>query len=184
MTDNNTSPWRLFLVFAKIGAMTFGGGYAMLPIIERELIVKRNWISPEELMDFYAISQATPGVIAVNVATLIGYKKSRYAGSVMATLGVVTPSVIIITIITAFLSLWTEEEIVKRVFSALRVCVAALVLNAVIPFYRRGITDLFGFILFILSFAAFLFLKISPAIIVIVCAGAYTAYDSYKRRSK
>jgi chromate transporter len=184
MTEKPVTIANLFFTFAKIGSMTFGGGYAMLPIIERELIDKRHWIKTEEIMDFYAISQATPGVIAVNVATLIGFQKRKYLGAIAATLGVVAPSLIIIIAIASFLGLWVESEIVARIFSALRICVAALVINALIPFFKRGIINVLTFILFAFSFTAFYFFKISPVLIIILCAAVYIMYDLIKRRFK
>ena len=96
--------FNLFLAFAKVGVLTFGGGYAMLPILQREIVEKNNWASDEELMDYYAIGQCTPGVIAVNTATFIGQKNKGIMGGIMATLGVITPSLIIITAIAAFIN--------------------------------------------------------------------------------
>ena len=95
---------ELFFVFFKIGAVTFGGGLAMLPIIEKELVIKRNWVTKDTLLDYFAIGQATPGIIAVNVATFLGYSRAGILGAIIATLGVVTPSIIIISIIAKFLS--------------------------------------------------------------------------------
>ena len=95
--------FNLFIAFAKVGVLTFGGGYAMLPILQREIVEKNNWASDEELMDYYAIGQCTPGVIAVNTETFIGQKNKGILGGIMATLGVVTPSLIIITAIAAFI---------------------------------------------------------------------------------
>ena len=92
-----TSLWSLFLTFAKVGVMTFGGGYAMLPILEREVVTNHNWTTSEQMLDYYAIGQCTPGVISVNVATFIGYKKRGIPGSIVATLGVIFPSIVIIT---------------------------------------------------------------------------------------
>jgi chromate transporter len=174
----------LFFTFAKIGSMTFGGGYAMLPVAERELIDKRGWTTSKELIDFYAVAQATPGVIAVNVATLIGWRKGGFAGSVAATLGLVAPSVIVITAIASFLGLWAEAEIALRISAALRICVAALIINAVIPFFKRGVMSLFTLALFILGFCAFMFLGVSPALIVAFSAISGIFYDFAKGRFK
>ena len=91
---------KLFLAFAKIGAVTFGGGYAMLPILQRDIVAKHKWATEDELLDYFAIGQCTPGVIAVNTATFVGYKNKGILGGIFATLGVVFPSIVIITIIT------------------------------------------------------------------------------------
>jgi chromate transporter len=176
MSENIISLGELFVAFIKIGSMTFGGGYSMLPIIERELTQNRRWISISELMDFYSVAQITPGVIAVNVATLVGYKKRGFKGALAATAGLVLPSLIIVILIAAFLNAFMGADIVMRVFAALRICVAALVVNAVLPFFKRGITNLFTLLLFILAFCAFYFLKISPALIVVFCAAAYILF--------
>jgi chromate transporter len=166
----------LFLTFAKIGAMTFGGGYAMLPMLERELIETRRWTTTGKLMDFYAVAQATPGVIAVNVATLIGWRKCGIKGALAATAGLVMPSFVIIVIIAAFLDFLTDSPVVARIFAALRICVAALVINAVIPFFKHGIINRFTLLLFTAAFCAFMFFDFSPALLVFLCGAAYIAY--------
>jgi chromate transporter len=176
MTENEISLAGLFITFVKIGAMTFGGGIAMLPIIERELTQKKRLMAINELMDFYSVAQATPGVIAVNVAALVGYKKYGFKGALAATFGIVLPSFVIIILIAAFLNAFMEAAIIARVFAALRICIAALVINAVIPFFKRGIKNTFTLLLFILTFCAFYFLKISPALIVAFCAMAYILF--------
>ncbi|MDR0646796.1 MAG: chromate transporter [Elusimicrobiota bacterium] len=184
MTENEISLAGLFAAFIKIGAMTFGGGIAMLPIIERELTQKKHLISIKELMDFYSIAQATPGVIALNVATLVGYKKRGFKGALAATLGLVLPSFVVIVLIAAFLNAFMGADIIARIFAALRICVAALVINAVIPFFKRGIKNTFTLLLFILTFCAFYFFKISPAFIVAFCAMAYILFALRKGEIK
>ncbi|MDR1123584.1 MAG: chromate transporter [Elusimicrobiota bacterium] len=173
---------KLFFTFAKIGVMTFGGGYAMLPMMERELIEARRWTTAESLMDFYAVAQATPGVIAVNVATLIGWQKRGFKGALAATAGLVLPSFIIIIIIAAFLDVVTGSPVVARVFAALRICVAALVINALIPFFKRGIINRFTLLLFAIAFCAFMFFDFSPAATVFLCGAAYIAYAAARGR--
>ena len=124
--------WRLFLAFARVGVMTFGGGYAMIPILEREIVDRQGWASSEELMDYYAVGQCTPGVIAVNTATFIGYKVAGPLGGVFATLGVVFPSLVIITVIAGVLTRFADIPAVKSAFAAIRVCVCVLIFNAVL----------------------------------------------------
>lgn len=178
MPKKEVSIAELFLTFAKIGSMTFGGGYAMLPLIEREIIDNRRWADYKELMDLYIVAQATPGVIAVNAATLIGYRKRGLAGALAATAGVVLPSVIIITVIAAWLERIISHWAIAQIFAALQICVAALLINAVIPFLKRGIINLATGILFAAAFCGFYFFNISPAYIIILCAGLYLAYDA------
>ena len=166
---------NLFFTFAKVSAMTFGGVYAMLPVIERELIETRRWVDVKTLMDFYAVAQASPGIVAVNVAALAGYRLRGIKGALAAVAGVALPSIIIILTVAIFLENMMEIDFVMRIFAALRICVAALIINAVIPFFKRGITNGFTALLFVLGFCWFLFWGVSPALIVIFCALAYIA---------
>ena len=124
--------WDLFWAFARVGAMTFGGGYAMIPILEREIIARRGWATEEELMDYYAVGQCTPGVIFVNTATFIGYKYGGTLGGIIATLGGVFPSVVIITIIAGILTNFADVPAVQSAFAGIRVCVCVLIFNAVV----------------------------------------------------
>ena len=131
----------MFLTFAKIGGFTFGGGYAMLPILQREVVEKRHWATENELMDYYAIGQCTPGIIAVNTATFIGYKRKGYIGGIVATLGCITPSLIIITIITAFLRNFSEMAAVQHALAGIRACVCVLILDSVIKLGKKSIIN-------------------------------------------
>lgn len=161
----------LFLAFAKIGAVTFGGGYAMLPILQRDIVNKHHWATEEELMDYFAIGQCTPGIIAVNTATFIGHKNNGVAGAVAATLGVITPSIIIITIIAAFISNFSDLAVVKYAFNGIRVCVCVLILNSVIKLAKTALSDKWAFVIFGLVFILSMFFNISSAILVLL-AGA------------
>ena len=160
----------LFLSFAKVGVMTFGGGYAMIPILERELVENRKWASSEELMDYYAVGQCTPGVIAVNTATFIGYKVAGPAGGVAATLGVVFPSVVIICLIAGILTNFADIPAVKSAFTAIRVCVCVLIFNAVVKLWKGAVKDKAGLVLFLIVFVLSLFFDISPVSFVLFCA--------------
>ena len=128
---------ELFLTFAKIGVMTFGGGYAMLPILQREVVENKGWATEEELADYFAIGQCTPGIIAVNTATFIGQKLCGAPGGITATLGVVFPSLVIITVIAAALRNFAEIPAVRHAFAGVRVCVCVLILNAVVKLWKR-----------------------------------------------
>ena len=157
----------LFLTFAKIGGFTFGGGYAMLPIMQRELVDKYHWATNDELLDYYAIAQCTPGVIAVNVATFIGQKRKGFVGGVFSTLGVIAPSLLIITLIAAFMKGFGENEIVIHAFNGVRAAVVALVAVAVIKLGKKSIVDLVTGIMFIGVTLLSIFTKLSPAIYVV-----------------
>ena len=129
----------LFLTFAKIGAFMFGGGYAMLPLLEKELIERKGWVTREEILDYFAISQCTPGVIAVNTATFVGHKRKGVAGGVFATLGVIFVPMLLIILIAALLQSFWSTPIVRRIFSGIRISVAALIITAVIKLIRSSV---------------------------------------------
>lgn len=122
----------LFLTFARVGVCTFGGGYAMLPILQREVVEKKQWCTGEELADYFAIGQCTPGVIAVNTATFLGSKKKGNSGGVVATLGMIFPSVVIITLIAAFLQNFAHIPAVGHAFNGVRAAVVALIASSVL----------------------------------------------------
>ena len=160
----------LFLTFARIGGLTFGGGYAMLPMLERELVENKKWIAEEDLTDYFAIGQCTPGVIAVNVATFVGIKQLGTLGGIVATLGVVFPSVVIITAIAAFLSNFAELEVVNHAFAGLRVCVCVLIFNAVSKLFKKSIVDRYTIGIFLCVLVLSVFTNLSP-IVFVVCSG-------------
>ena len=164
--------FELFLAFARVGVMTFGGGYAMLPILEREIVEDRGWATHEELMDYYAVGQCTPGVIAVNTATFIGRKREGILGGVFATLGVVFPSVVIITLIAGVLTSFAEIPAVKSAFAGIRVCVCVLIFNAVVKLWKGAVPDKAALVLCLAVFILSVFLDISPIVFVVFCAGA------------
>ena len=156
----------LFISFFKIGILTFGGGLAMLPMLKLEVVEKNKWADEEELMNYYAIGQCTPGIIAVNTATFIGYKQKGVLGALVSTVGIITPSVIIITVIAAFIRNFMDYEIVQNMLLGVRIAVAALVTSAVIDLIRKGVKDFAGIIIFALSFLVSACFGVSPVIIV------------------
>ena len=160
---------ELFLTFAKVGVMTFGGGYAMLPILKREVVEKKRWASEEELMDYFAIGQVTPGIIAVNTATFIGKKYKGNKGGVIATLGVVFPSIVIILAIASLITNFSHLAWVQNAFGGIRICVCILIVNAVVSMWKKALVDVWTVLLFILVFAGSVFLDISPIIYVVAC---------------
>lgn len=160
----------LFFTFMRIGGLTFGGGYAMLPVLQREVVEKRGWATNEELMDYYAIGQCTPGVIAINTATFVGNKRGGVPGAVAATLGFVFPSLVIISIIAAFISNFADYPIVRHAFAGIRVCVFILILNATVRLSRASIKDSFTLFVFLLVLAGSTLIHVSP-VIFIVAAG-------------
>ena len=144
---------NLFLTFAKVGACTFGGGYAMLPILQREIVEKRDWATDAELTDYFAIGQCTPGIIAVNVATFIGHKLRGVVGGIVATLGVVFPSAVFIMLIAAFLQNFADLPVVIHAFGGIRACVCALILSSVLKLRKSSLVDGPTWAIFTLVFA-------------------------------
>ncbi len=159
---------ELFITFAKMGAVTFGGGYAMLPILQREIVENKKWGTDEELADYYAIGQCTPGVIAVNVATFIGRKVAGNIGGIFATVGIVFPSLIIITLLAGVIQIYSSLEWVKHAFAGIRVCVCILIFNAVIKLFSKAIIDKKTLGIYILVLAGSIMFNISPVIFVIL----------------
>ncbi len=163
--------FTLFWVFAKVGVMTFGGGYAMLPILQREVGEKRKWSTDEELMDYFAIGQCTPGVIAVNTATFIGQKRKGILGGIAATLGVVFPSLIIISLLAGVIEAFKDIEWVQHAFGGVRICVCVLILNAVVKLFKKAVVDWKTALIFVaVTLCSTFFENVSPVIFVIVAA--------------
>jgi len=158
---------RLFCVFCKIGALTFGGGLAMLPILTDELSIKREWTTQSELLDYFAIGQSTPGVIAVNVATFVGYKRGGLIGSIFSTSGIVFPSLIIISLIAAFVSNFNELVWVQKALKGINVAVSVLLVKAVFSFGKKTVFDLCTFLIAALSFVLMFAFKVQGVWIVI-----------------
>ena len=163
---------QMFLTFAKVGVMTFGGGYAMLPILQLEVVENKGWATEEELMDYFAIGQCTPGVIAVNTATFIGQKLKGTFGAIFATLGVVFPSLVIISLLAGVIEAFSHLVWVQNAFGGIRVCVCVLIVNAVVKLYKKAVVDIPTFIIFLLVAVGSIFLPVSPVIFVLIAAVA------------
>ncbi len=172
----------LFLTFARIGGFTFGGGYAMLPMIQKEIVARKKWASDEDVLNYYAIGQSTPGVIAVNVATFIGYRHKGIPGAVVATLGVISPSILIITVIAAFVRNFLEYEVVSHALGGINVAVAVLIVSAVINLWKKGVKNIFGFFMFALGFLVSVFTNWSPVVVVITAIVFGIIYGSIEGR--
>lgn len=160
----------LFLTFAKVGVMTFGGGVAMLPILEREVVENKKWATSDELTDYYAIGQCTPGIIAVNTATFIGNKTAGVLGGIIATLGMVFPSLVIITIIAAFLTNFADIKFIQSAFAGIRVCVCVLILNASVKLTKKALVDWKTTVIYAVVLASMLIFDLSPVIFVVAAA--------------
>ncbi len=131
--------WKLFAAFFRIGLFTFGGGYSMLPMLEHEVVERHNWVTQEEMLDYFALGQCMPGIIAANVAIFIGHKRRGTLGAIFSTLGVVLPSLIIITLIAAVLENFSHIPAVQHAFAGIRAAVAALIAAAVVRLFKNNV---------------------------------------------
>ncbi len=161
---------QMFWAFCKVGALTFGGGYAMLPIVQKEIVESYGWVTNEEVLNYYALSQCAPGVIAVNTATFIGYKKKGIPGAIAAALGVTFPSLVIILLIASFIQGFSGIAAVAHAFNGIRVAVAVLILNTIIKLWKGSVVDIITTVLFAASFVASFIFNISPIFIVVTAA--------------
>ena len=166
--------WDLYIIFFKMGIFTFGGGYAMLPILKSEAVEKRKWISEEELLNYYSIGQCTPGIIAVNAASFIGCKLRGFWGMISATLGVISPSIVIILLVAMLLRQYMDNPYVQWAFDGIRVSVIALIIDTVWSMWKKGICHIRDYIVFGLAAVLLLFFNLSAVVIVILAAfGAF-----------
>ncbi|MDD6527019.1 MAG: chromate transporter [Oscillospiraceae bacterium] len=159
---------ELFLTFAKIGGFTFGGGIAMLPMLQKEIVEKKKWATQEELMDYYAIGQCTPGIIAINTATFVGYKQKGTIGGIVATLGMAFPSIVIITIIAALVANFQDLQAVQWAFGGIRAAVVALILSSVIKLMKKSVIDLPTALIFIAVAVLSTVTSVSPVVFVLI----------------
>ena len=162
--------WTLYRAFFMIGALTFGGGYAMLPMLEREIVAKHKWATQEEILDYFAIGQCTPGIIAVNTATFVGYKQKGIIGGIVATLGVVSPSIVIIMAIAALLTNFMDVVWVQHAFAGIRVAVCALIDASVIKLAKSNVKAWWHIALAVAAFVLVGLCGFSPVYIVVGCA--------------
>lgn len=159
--------WTLFVTFMRIGGLTFGGGYAMLPMLQQEVVGKLKWTTEEELLNYYAVGQCTPGIIAINTATFIGYKQKGILGACAATAGIVFPSLVIIGVIAGFIQNFADNIWVQHAFAGIRVAVGALVISAVVKMWKAGIKDGIGIAIFVIALVLSLLADLSPMIVVL-----------------
>ncbi len=175
------SLWKLYLMFLKIGSLMIGGGYSMLPLLIRELVEQNRIITEDELTDYMAVAQCTPGVIAVNTATFVGYKVRKLIGSIVATLGVITVPMVLITLIAAVLKPLMQYEIVGHIFAGIRLAVCALITASVYKLFKKSVTNITTFALFLLAFLFVAVGGVSPVFIVLGAAIVGLAWGGLKR---
>lgn len=176
----------LFFTFFKIGAFTFGGGYAMIPLIQREVVDKKKWVSADDILEIVAIAESTPGPIAINAATFVGYKFGGVFGAFCATMGVVVPSFLVIFIISGILRQFQENRFVQYAFFGIRAGVLALILNALVGMYKKCPKGAVSYIVFGLSFGLAVFLDLNVFLIIVICAlfGLVTSLLAARRAKK
>ncbi|MDR3248160.1 MAG: chromate transporter [Treponema sp.] len=158
---------ELFVTFLKMGVLTFGGGYAMIPVVERELVNKKGWTNMDEVVDYYTIAQVTPGIIAVNLSTFIGYKRAGAFGGFLATLGFVLPGISFITVIAVFLTNFADLPVVQHAFTGIRVAICALVVDTVIKLVKGVFKNKKAVVMYIVAFALSAIWSVSPMLLVI-----------------
>ncbi len=163
--------WELYASFFRIGILTIGGGLAMLPMLKREVVDKYHWINEEEMMDIYAIGQCTPGIIAVNTATYIGYLQGGILGGTIATLGEVSPSLIIIILIASVLRQYMDNAVLLHAFAGIRIAVCAMMLDTVLLMIRKGVKNVLGVLLFFGALILATFTPV-PLPVIVILAGA------------
>ena len=176
--------WELYIAFLRIGGLTFGGGLAMLPMLKYELVQKRAWITDEELVDCYAIGQCTPGIIAVNTATYVGFKKKGIMGGIVSTLGMITPSLVIITAVALCLQAFINNIYVQHAIMGIRGVVCALMLNTVLTLAKKNLKGAFCYIIAIIAFLVAFFTGIQTIIIVIFAAVLGIIWTVYINKPK
>lgn len=162
----------LYATFFRIGGLTFGGGLTMLPMLKFELVEKKHWVEEEDLLDYYAVGQCTPGIIAVNVATFVGYKKKGALGAIFSTLGMISPSLIIVSILAMFLKQFMSNQTVAHAIGGIKIVVCALMLNTVVTMAKKTVKNLLSGILCVLAFALAMFTPV-PTVILVIVAGIF-----------
>lgn len=182
--ETKTSLRELYSAFFRVGALTFGGGYAMLPMLERECVIKHKWVDEETLADYFAIGQCTPGVIAVNTATFIGSSERGLAGAAVATLGVVSPSIVIIIVIAALLKNFASIPAVIYAFDGIRVAVCVLMVNAVVKLVKKNVTNTLGIVLAVTALVLTAVFDMSPVFPILGAALVGIGEGLIRRRSK
>ena len=183
MIDKIKNLFNLYFSFAKIGTFTIGGGLAMMPMMQSELIQKRKWITDEELIDYYAVGQSTPGIVAVNVATFVGYKQMGIIGGIFATLGMVTPSLVIIMVLASLINSINDFPIIQKALKGINVAVAALLTSTIINFMKKTIKKFTNAIFMMISFLLVFVFKL-PSFWIILFALLIGVVLTYKEKKK
>lgn len=175
---------QIFLSFAKVGALTFGGGYTMLPILQRETVARQRWATDSDITDYYALSQCSPGLIAVNMSVYIGYPLRGLPGAIVAALGVITPSVLVILLLASLLQSFAHVTLVGHAFAAIRAAVAVLVLQSVYALYKNGVVDKPTLAIFGAALLIGLFNIVTPVLVIVAAAVLGMAVQSARKHRR
>ena len=178
--------FTIYFAFFKVGAFTFGGGLAMMPMLQKELIEKKQWLTEEELIDYYAVGQSTPGIIAVNVATFVGYNRAGILGGIFGTLGIISPSLIIIMILANLINSISDYPIVQKALTGINVAVAALLTSVIINFAKKTIKNVWNAIFMLISFLLIFALKVPSFIVILfgLATGIILTFIHKKKETK
>ena len=171
---------EIYKIFFIIGFQLLGGGYVILPLLQKYIVDERKWITEEELIDYFAVSQCIPGIIAGNIAIFTGYKARKLLGSIMAILGIVTPCFICILTLANLLTTAVDNKYVQDAFWGIRISVIILILVTIKDMWKKSVNSKFTYILFFAILAAFIFLPVSPTIIIILSAITALIYARIK----
>lgn len=174
--------FQLYWSFFKIGGLTFGGGLSMLPMLERELVQRRKWVTEEEILDFYAIGQCTPGIIAVNTATFVGYKKEKILGGIFATLGMISPSIIVISLVAVFFEMFLSNKWFAHALMGVRSVVCAMLINTIISLGQKCLKNAYSWIICVIILVLGFFTKIPTVVLVLMAAAVGIAFNEIKFR--
>lgn len=174
---------ELYWAFFRIGGLTFGGGLTMLPMLKHELVEKKSWVTEEELLDCYAIGQCTPGIIAINTATFVGYKRKGIAGGISATLGMASPSVLIITVVAMFLESFMDNVWLQHALMGVRGVVCALMLNTVLTLAKKSLVSPVTYVICGIAFLFCMFTEV-PLVIIVLLAGTFGIVWEMRKKDK
>lgn len=163
---------ELYCAFFRVGGLTFGGGLTMLPMLKYELAEKKKWVTEDELLDYYAVGQCTPGIIAVNVATFVGHKRRGVVGGIFSTLGMISPSLIIVSILAVFLEQFMSNAYVAHAVGGIKVVVCALMLQTVVTMAKKTVKSVISGVICIIAFALAMFTPV-PTVLIVIFAGIF-----------
>lgn len=176
--------WELFIIVLKLGAFTFGGGYAMFPLMQREYTEKRGWFETQDMLDILAVSQSLPGMISINASIMVGYKMFGVLGAIVAVIGLSLPSIIVLSVLSFFYVQFRDNTYVNAALKGIRVAVIALLVQAVVKLGKTGVKKVFGWVMAYAAFFVALIFSIHPVIIILASLFIGIIYKSLQERKQ